>query len=148
MTDRENLCIANTAAGRTPTKKGSRRGRYRKTADGRKNYVPRRLMRWMWLWTFRRYANLTSETIYARRIPTGFCRADMSLLFTESNWRIHWPHQGRYCKLDSALIRYTRRLFETFSHGCFANIQFTQVWSYLILKFSVTIDRASNHSSV
>lgn len=49
MTDRWNLCIANSAGGRTPAKRGFRKGRYRKTADGRKNYAPRRLMRKTWL---------------------------------------------------------------------------------------------------
>lgn len=40
MTDRENLCIANTAAGRSGAKRGIRWGRYRKMPDGWKNPLP------------------------------------------------------------------------------------------------------------
>lgn len=74
MTDRENLCIANSAAGR-PGERGFRKGRHRKTADGRKNYVSRRLMRKMWLWTFGAM-QIGQWAIYA---PTGFGHIDTML---------------------------------------------------------------------
>ncbi|CAH2074377.1 unnamed protein product, partial [Iphiclides podalirius] len=69
-------------------------GGRRKTADGRKDRAPRTLMRRMRLWTFRRYANRTAETIYAG--PTGFRRLDMSPPFPDefTHRRVHLDGVG------------------------------------------------------